>query len=223
MQTRFVIFSFFGWCSCAAVVSTTTPAGLLVCITPPTAFLQAAALTPLTAVLMTSAMQPWPQIKSTTRWVSLLFLHICWKRQFHLFKRVYSPCTNGYLQILSHMHILPLICTYNMSTNPPPTNLLPAFQGCFELVTSFMETNMAIIAGVTFGIAFSQVSMKKGEANIRRFNRYGFVTSLLSFSWSACCSPAVCPGSSQPTSMRWSSWWDVAGQRWKFVDKQTWK
>jgi len=30
-------------------------------------------------------------------------------------------------------------------------------QGCYELVTSFMETNMAIIAGVTFGIAFSQV------------------------------------------------------------------
>ncbi|KAF0026650.1 hypothetical protein F2P81_021387 [Scophthalmus maximus] len=29
-------------------------------------------------------------------------------------------------------------------------------QGCYELVTSFMETNMAIIAGVTFGIAFSQ-------------------------------------------------------------------
>jgi len=30
-------------------------------------------------------------------------------------------------------------------------------QGCYELVTSFMETNMAIIAGVTFGIAFSQL------------------------------------------------------------------
>nr|XP_029501001.1 tetraspanin-7-like [Oncorhynchus nerka] len=30
-------------------------------------------------------------------------------------------------------------------------------QGCYELVTSFLETNMAIIAGVTFGIAFSQV------------------------------------------------------------------
>ncbi|XP_061697401.1 tetraspanin-7b isoform X1 [Syngnathoides biaculeatus] len=30
-------------------------------------------------------------------------------------------------------------------------------QGCYELVTSFMETNMAIVAGVTFGIAFSQL------------------------------------------------------------------
>lgn len=32
------------------------------------------------------------------------------------------------------------------------------FQGCYDLVTSFMETNMGIIAGVAFGIAFSQVS-----------------------------------------------------------------
>ncbi|KAL0963451.1 hypothetical protein UPYG_G00306560 [Umbra pygmaea] len=30
-------------------------------------------------------------------------------------------------------------------------------QGCYELVTSFLETNMAIVAGVTFGIAFSQL------------------------------------------------------------------
>ncbi|XP_028655621.1 tetraspanin-7b [Erpetoichthys calabaricus] len=30
-------------------------------------------------------------------------------------------------------------------------------QGCYELVTSFMETNMGIIAGVAFGIAFSQL------------------------------------------------------------------
>uniref|UniRef100_A0A4W5R1X1 Tetraspanin n=1 Tax=Hucho hucho TaxID=62062 RepID=A0A4W5R1X1_9TELE len=30
-------------------------------------------------------------------------------------------------------------------------------QGCYELVTSFLEINMAIIAGVTFGIAFSQL------------------------------------------------------------------
>lgn len=32
------------------------------------------------------------------------------------------------------------------------------FQGCYDLVTSFMETNMGIIAGVAFGIAFSQVA-----------------------------------------------------------------
>ncbi|XP_029459051.1 tetraspanin-7 [Rhinatrema bivittatum] len=30
-------------------------------------------------------------------------------------------------------------------------------KGCYELVTSFMETNMGIIAGVAFGIAFSQL------------------------------------------------------------------
>ncbi|XP_078514396.1 tetraspanin-7 [Lissotriton helveticus] len=30
-------------------------------------------------------------------------------------------------------------------------------RGCYELVTSFMETNMGIIAGVAFGIAFSQL------------------------------------------------------------------
>uniref|UniRef100_H3CM92 Tetraspanin n=1 Tax=Tetraodon nigroviridis TaxID=99883 RepID=H3CM92_TETNG len=30
-------------------------------------------------------------------------------------------------------------------------------QGCYQLVTSFIERNMGIIAGVTFGIAFSQV------------------------------------------------------------------
>ncbi|XP_071386269.1 tetraspanin-7-like, partial [Centroberyx affinis] len=30
-------------------------------------------------------------------------------------------------------------------------------QGCYDLVTSFIETNMGIIAGVTFGIAFSQL------------------------------------------------------------------
>ncbi|XP_055420980.1 tetraspanin-7 isoform X2 [Bubalus kerabau] len=29
-------------------------------------------------------------------------------------------------------------------------------KGCYDLVTSFMETNMGIIAGVAFGIAFSQ-------------------------------------------------------------------
>ncbi|XP_038153574.1 tetraspanin-7-like [Cyprinodon tularosa] len=30
-------------------------------------------------------------------------------------------------------------------------------QGCYELVVSFIESNMGIIAGVTFGVAFSQV------------------------------------------------------------------
>ncbi|XP_077418760.1 tetraspanin-7-like isoform X1 [Vanacampus margaritifer] len=30
-------------------------------------------------------------------------------------------------------------------------------QGCYKLVTSFIESNMGIIAGVTFGIAFSQL------------------------------------------------------------------
>lgn len=48
-----------------------------------------------------------------------------------------------------------------MSRYPLQTYLPPVFQGCYELVTSFMETNMAIIAGVTFGIAFSQVRVEK--------------------------------------------------------------
>ncbi|XP_029986267.1 tetraspanin-7-like [Sphaeramia orbicularis] len=30
-------------------------------------------------------------------------------------------------------------------------------QGCFDLVTTFMESNMGVIAGVTFGVAFSQL------------------------------------------------------------------
>ncbi|XP_035989757.1 tetraspanin-7 [Fundulus heteroclitus] len=30
-------------------------------------------------------------------------------------------------------------------------------QGCYELVVSFIESNMGVIAGLTFGIAFSQV------------------------------------------------------------------
>lgn len=47
-----------------------------------------------------------------------------------------------------------------MTLYPLQTSLPPVFQGCYELVTSFMETNMAIIAGVTFGIAFSQVRVE---------------------------------------------------------------
>lgn len=48
-----------------------------------------------------------------------------------------------------------------MPLDPLQTNLPHVFQGCYELVTSFMETNMAIIAGVTFGIAFSQVRVHR--------------------------------------------------------------
>uniref|UniRef100_A0A2I3MAX8 Tetraspanin-7 n=1 Tax=Papio anubis TaxID=9555 RepID=A0A2I3MAX8_PAPAN len=36
-------------------------------------------------------------------------------------------------------------------------------KGCYDLVTSFMETNMGIIAGVAFGIAFSQVKWRLTE------------------------------------------------------------
>ena len=46
--------------------------------------------------------------------------------------------------------------------------LLLFLQGCYELVTSFMETNMAIIAGVTFGIAFSQVGERERESERER-------------------------------------------------------
>ncbi|MGH0157071.1 UNVERIFIED_CONTAM: hypothetical protein FKN15_032901 [Acipenser sinensis] len=41
-------------------------------------------------------------------------------------------------------------------------------QGCYDLVTSFMETNMGIIAGVAFGIAFSQIS----ESNNQRHSLF---------------------------------------------------
>ncbi|XP_028447121.1 tetraspanin-7 [Perca flavescens] len=59
---------------------------------------------------------------------------------------------------------IPASCCFN-SSDCKPEDLRNAtlalskvyHQGCYELVTSFMETNMAIIAGVTFGIAFSQL------------------------------------------------------------------
>ncbi|XP_023286450.1 tetraspanin-7-like [Seriola lalandi dorsalis] len=59
---------------------------------------------------------------------------------------------------------IPASCCFN-SSDCNPEDLRNAtiapnkvyHQGCYELVTSFMETNMAIIAGVTFGIAFSQL------------------------------------------------------------------
>lgn len=75
--------------------------------------------------------------------------------------------------MFSQISILPLICIYNKPLYPVQTNLPPAFQGCYELVTSFMETNMAIIAGVTFGIAFSQVSVEAGFAGADVINNNG--------------------------------------------------
>ncbi|MEQ2178536.1 Tetraspanin-7, partial [Goodea atripinnis] len=69
------------------------------------------------------------------------------------FASVYYP-SNG----------IPASCCFNSSDCNPEdlrnATIAPSkvyHQGCFELVTSFMETNMAIIAGVTFGIAFSQL------------------------------------------------------------------
>lgn len=64
------------------------------------------------------------------------------------------------------------------------------FQGCYDLVTSFMETNMGIIAGVAFGIAFSQVILWSGLA---------FPLSPAHFSWSAdSLAASLCLG---------KSWW----------------
>uniref|UniRef100_W5MMN4 Tetraspanin n=1 Tax=Lepisosteus oculatus TaxID=7918 RepID=W5MMN4_LEPOC len=58
---------------------------------------------------------------------------------------------------------IPPSCCANASDCSPQdlrnTTIVPSKvyqQGCYELVTSFMETNMGIIAGVAFGIAFSQ-------------------------------------------------------------------
>ncbi|XP_062270831.1 tetraspanin-7-like [Scomber scombrus] len=51
-------------------------------------------------------------------------------------------------------------------------------QGCYELVTSFIEGNMGIIAGVTFGIAFSQLIGMSLACCLSRFinaNQYEMV------------------------------------------------
>ncbi|KAJ0067289.1 hypothetical protein NL108_015815 [Boleophthalmus pectinirostris] len=51
-------------------------------------------------------------------------------------------------------------------------------QGCFELVTSFFDTNLGIIAGVTFGIAFSQLIGTTVACCLSRFintNQYQMV------------------------------------------------
>ncbi|KAM7339369.1 hypothetical protein ACRRTK_002853 [Alexandromys fortis] len=51
-------------------------------------------------------------------------------------------------------------------------------EGCYDLVTSFMETNMGIIAGVAFGIAFSQLIGMSLACCLSRFitaNQYEMV------------------------------------------------
>ncbi|KAG7467415.1 hypothetical protein MATL_G00153460 [Megalops atlanticus] len=51
-------------------------------------------------------------------------------------------------------------------------------QGCYKLVTSFIETNMGIIAGVAFGIAFSQLIGMLLACGLSRFitaNQYEMV------------------------------------------------
>ncbi|XP_036946742.1 tetraspanin-7-like isoform X2 [Acanthopagrus latus] len=51
-------------------------------------------------------------------------------------------------------------------------------RGCYELVTSFIESNMGIIAGVTFGIAFSQLIGASLACCLSRFinaNQYEMV------------------------------------------------
>ncbi|CAL1608251.1 unnamed protein product [Knipowitschia caucasica] len=51
-------------------------------------------------------------------------------------------------------------------------------QGCFELVTSFIDRNLGIIAGVTFGIAFSQLIGTTVACCLSRFinsNQYQMV------------------------------------------------
>ncbi|EPY73436.1 tetraspanin-7-like protein [Camelus ferus] len=50
--------------------------------------------------------------------------------------------------------IPPSCCMNDTDCNPQDLHNLT---GCYDLVTSFMETNMGIIAGVAFGIAFSQL------------------------------------------------------------------
>ncbi|XP_030211397.1 tetraspanin-7 [Gadus morhua] len=58
---------------------------------------------------------------------------------------------------------LPASCCLSLSDCRPqdlhgPTGASKVHaQGCYNLVTSFLETNMGVIAGVTFGTAFSQL------------------------------------------------------------------
>ncbi|KAJ8787784.1 hypothetical protein J1605_005686 [Eschrichtius robustus] len=60
--------------------------------------------------------------------------------------------------------IPPSCCMNDTDCNPQDLHNLTVAstkvnqKGCYDLVTSFMETNMGIIAGVAFGIAFSQES-----------------------------------------------------------------
>ncbi|XP_064181315.1 tetraspanin-7-like [Anguilla rostrata] len=72
--------------------------------------------------------------------------------------------TSWYTSIYFPSNGFPVSCCANLSDCNPqdlrnatigPTKLHQ--QGCYELVTSFIETNMGIIAGVAFGIAFSQL------------------------------------------------------------------
>ncbi|CAI9556921.1 unnamed protein product [Staurois parvus] len=72
--------------------------------------------------------------------------------------------TNWTSSIYFHEHGIPPSCCSNMSDCNPSDmrnmTIVPhkVYQrGCYELVTNFMETNMGIIAGVAFGIAFSQL------------------------------------------------------------------
>ncbi|TKC48519.1 hypothetical protein EI555_009015 [Monodon monoceros] len=59
--------------------------------------------------------------------------------------------------------IPPSCCMNDTDCNPQDLHNLTVAatkvnqKGCYDLVTSFMETNMGIIAGVAFGIAFSQL------------------------------------------------------------------
>uniref|UniRef100_A0A6I8SB90 Tetraspanin n=1 Tax=Xenopus tropicalis TaxID=8364 RepID=A0A6I8SB90_XENTR len=72
--------------------------------------------------------------------------------------------TNWTTSLYWHDHGFPSSCCANTSDCNPQDlrNMTINFtkvnqRGCYELVTSFMETNMGIIAGVAFGIAFSQL------------------------------------------------------------------
>ncbi|KAF7250919.1 Tetraspanin-7 [Varanus komodoensis] len=71
--------------------------------------------------------------------------------------------TNWHTSPYFNEHGIPISCCMNTSdcnsadlrnATIAPTKINQ--KGCYDLVTSFMETNMGIIAGVAFGIAFSQ-------------------------------------------------------------------
>lgn len=98
--------------SCVAAAFITTPVGLPAFITPPRAFLPAAAPTPPTATQKTSATQLWPRARSTIR--SARWFVFCDASSWVLYLASEALCkTDSYdgSSLTGSNHPLFLICT----------------------------------------------------------------------------------------------------------------